>query len=86
VCLKKERKIQELKKDAKELLTTAGLVRDGDVTAVCAPTVCTNNAKRVRPIREPRRVAASELIAPPRGPRTETGRRERVEPGRVPPS
>src|SRR6266446_1588227 len=28
VCLKKERKIQELKKDAKKLLTTAGLVRD----------------------------------------------------------
>ena len=28
VCLKKEREIQELKKDAKKLLTTAGLVRD----------------------------------------------------------
>ena len=28
VCLKKERKIQELKKDAKNLLTTAGPVRD----------------------------------------------------------
>ena len=27
-CLKKEREIQELKKDAKKLLTTAGLVRD----------------------------------------------------------
>jgi hypothetical protein len=28
VCLKKEREIQELKKDAKKLLTTAGLVRN----------------------------------------------------------
>jgi hypothetical protein len=35
VCLKKEREIQELKKDAKKLLTTAGLVRDArDASAV----------------------------------------------------
>jgi transposase len=32
VCLKKEREIQELKKDAKKLLTTAGLVRDSPST------------------------------------------------------
>jgi hypothetical protein len=33
VCLKKEREIQDLKKDAKKLLTTAGLVRDCPLSA-----------------------------------------------------
>src|SRR4029077_13985758 len=43
VCLKKEREIQELKKDAKKFLTTAGLVRD-------SPSEKSRKGQKTRPL------------------------------------
>src|SRR4029077_5781225 len=45
VCPKKERKIQEPKKDAKKLLTTAGLVRDCPSSA-CGPAGFPTDSQR----------------------------------------